>query len=87
MEHLYTGSEAAGMVGSAANFTESDSRKCPVAHEKQSWTSYQRDLDFWKIQCTLDKNIIAGHIVNRGFAKNSIFMSFKSFKYSGCITR
>ena len=76
MDQFNTGSEA-GPVGSAANFTESDSRKCPIAHEKQSWTAYQRDLDFWKIQCTLESKIIAGHIVNRGFAKNSTFMSFK----------
>ena len=71
-----TGSEAGVAVGSA-NFAESDSRKCPIAHEKQTWTSYKRDLDFWKLQCTLEDKIIGAHIVNRGFAKNSTFMSFK----------
>ena len=61
----------------SADFRESDSRKCPIAGASQSWSSYKKDLDFWRIQCSLEKSTVAAHIVNRGFARNPKFMSFK----------
>ena len=53
-----------------ADFRETDSRKCPIAGVSQTWSSFKKDLAFWKIQCSLDKSTIAAHVVNRGFARN-----------------
>ena len=60
-----------------ADFRETDSRKCPIAGAHQTWSSFKKDLAFWKIQCSLDKSTIAAHVVNRGFARNAKFMSYK----------
>ena len=59
-----------------ADHAESDGRKCPIAGAKQTWTSYHKELELWRLSCTLDGSKIGAHIVTRGFSRNENFKTF-----------
>ena len=58
-----------------ADHTDADGRKPPIAGSRQTWTSYAKELELWKLSCTLDASKIGGIIVTRGFSKNETFKS------------
>ena len=65
------------MQADQADFKDSDNKKCPIAGEKQSWSSYRKDLLFWKAECTIPADKIGPHISNRGFSRNPICSIWK----------